>query len=157
MTLHSIGIIKTPFKELQNMPIQPKGSESTIAKLIINKEYEEGLKDLDGFSHIYLIYYFHKTTRTELSVIPFMDIENHGVFATRSPLRPSHIGMSLTKIISVTNNIVTVEGIDILDETPLLDIKPYIPQFEQVNDVKTGWMKKNENEVSLKKSDTRFI
>lgn len=157
MTINQIGIIGSPFKELQNMPIQPKGSSSTVAQLIIDKQYQDGLKDLDGFSHIYLIYYFHKATRTELSVTPFMDTQNRGVFATRSPLRPSHIGMSVTKIISITDNIVTIEGIDILDETPLLDIKPYIPQFDQVQNVKTGWMNKNEQDVSLKKSDSRFL
>ena len=157
MNIEPIGIIYTPYIDLQNMPIQPKGSTSATAKIVINKEYIDGLKDLDGFSHIYLIYHFHKATRTELNVIPFMDKEARGVFSTRSPLRPSHIGMSITKIISIKDNIVTVVGIDILNETPLLDIKPYIPQFEDVVDVKTGWMNKKESDVISKLSDNRFL
>lgn len=106
---------------------------------------------------MYILYHFHKATRSELLVTPFMDTEIRGVFATRSPLRPSHIGMSVTQIISVEDNIVTLKGIDVLDGTPLLDIKPYIPQFDAVSDVKTGWMKKNDAEVAEASSDRRFI
>ena len=157
MTLDPIGIINTPYTKLEHMPIQPKGSAGTVGKVIIDEKYTEGLKDLDGFSHVYLIYHFHKTARAELRVIPFMDIEPRGVFSTRSPLRPSHIGISITKIVSIEDNIVTVEGIDILDETPLLDIKPYIPQFDSVREVKTGWMNKSEDDVIRKHSDNRFV
>lgn len=139
------------------MPIQPKGAADVIGTLVIHDAYKEGLKDLDGFSHVYILYHFHKATRSELLVTPFMDTEIRGVFATRSPLRPSHIGMSVTQIISVEDNIVTLKGIDVLDGTPLLDIKPYIPQFDAVSDVKTGWMKKNDAEVAEASSDRRFI
>lgn len=157
MIIEPIGMIYTPFKELENMPIQPKGASNTIGKLIIDQKYADGLKDLDGFSHIYLIYHFHKANRTELVTTPFMDSVPRGIFSTRSPLRPSHIGISITKIISIQDNIVTIEGIDILNETPLIDIKPYIPEFESVVDVKTGWMNKNDTDVKLKLSDNRFI
>lgn len=157
MQIEPIGIIRTPFKKLGQMPIQPKGAKSVIATLEIDKEYSLGLKDLEEFSHIYLIYYFHEAVRTELEVIPFMDTQERGVFATRSPLRPSHIGLSITKVLSIDDNIVTIKGIDILDGTPLIDIKPYIPQFDGVNGVKTGWMDKSRSEVNSARSDDRFI
>ncbi len=157
MQIEPIGIIHTPFKKLGQMPIQPKGAKSVIATLEIDKEYTLGLKDLEGFSHIYLIYYFHEAVRTELEVIPFMDTQERGVFATRSPLRPSHIGLSITKILSIDDNIVTIKGIDVLDGTPLIDIKPYIPQFDGVNGVKTGWMNKSRSEVNTARSDERFL
>lgn len=157
MTLEPIGTIHTPYTSLEQMPIQPKGAADVIGTLVIHALYKEGLKDLDGFSHVYILYHFHKATRSELLVTPFMDTEVRGVFATRSPLRPSHIGMSVTQIISVEDNIVTLKGIDVLDETPLLDIKPYIPQFDAVTNVKTGWMKKNDAEVAEASSDSRFI
>lgn len=157
MTLEPIGTIHTPYTNLEEMPIQPSGAADTLGTLIINPVYKEGLKDLDGFSHVYVLYHFHKATRSELLVTPFMDTEIRGVFATRSPLRPSHIGMSVTQIVSVKDNIVTLKGIDVLDGTPLLDIKPYIPQFDAVSNVKTGWMNKNKTEVSNTISDSRFI
>lgn len=157
MTLEPIGTVHTPYTNLEQMPIQPKGAADTIGTLVVHEAYQEGLKDLDGFSHVYILYHFHKATRSELLVTPFMDTEIRGVFATRSPLRPSHIGMSVTQIISIQNNIVTLKGIDVLDGTPLLDIKPYIPQFDAVSNVKTGWMCKDESEVAGTTSDGRFV
>lgn len=157
MTLEPIGTIHTPYTTLEQMPIQPKGAVDTIGTLVIHEAYKEGLQDLDGFSHVYILYHFHKATRSELVVTPFMDTEIRGVFATRSPLRPSHIGMSVTQIISIKDNIVTLQGIDVLNGTPLLDIKPYIPQFDAVSNVKTGWMNKNETDVANTSSDSRFI
>lgn len=157
MTIEPIGTIHTPYSKLEEMPIQPKGAAGTIGTLLLDKAYAQGLADLDGFSHIYMLYHFHKASRTELTVTPFMDTVTRGVFATRSPLRPSHIGMSVTEIISVEGNVVTVKGIDILDGTPLLDIKPYIPQFDSVSDVRTGWMDRSDEEVADASSDSRFV
>ncbi len=157
MTLKPIGTIHTPFKDLQQMPIQPKGAADTQGTLVLHEAYKAGLKDLEGFSHVYILYYFHKATRTELLVTPFMDTEIRGVFSTRSPLRPSHLGMSVCEVISVLDTIITLKGIDVLDGTPLLDIKPYIPQFDRVSDIKTGWMTKNESEVADMVSDNRFV
>jgi len=157
MNIEPIGVIRTPFKRLEQMPIQPKGGKNIIATIEIDKEYVQGLKDLEEFSHIYLIYYFHEASRTELEVIPFMDTQERGVFSTRSPLRPSHLGLSITKVISIDDNIVTIKGIDVLDGTPLIDIKPYIPQFDGVNGVKTGWMNKSKSKVNTARSDDRFL
>jgi tRNA-Thr(GGU) m(6)t(6)A37 methyltransferase TsaA len=155
--LHPIGTIYSPFTTLESMPIQPKGAEKTIGTIELDPRFREGLKDLEGFSHIYLIYHFHKATKEALNVIPFMDTTSRGVYATRSPLRPNHIGLSLVKLLKIEANILTIEGIDILNQTPLLDIKPYIENFEKVVDSKSGWMRATESEVKQKRSDERFI
>jgi tRNA (adenine37-N6)-methyltransferase len=151
-----IGIIHSPFTELQNMPIQPAGAPDTEGEVEVYGDYAEGLRDLDKFSHIYLIYYFHKAPRTELQVVPFMDTEKRGVFSTRSPLRPSHIGMSIVNLISVDGNRLKIRGIDILDGTPLIDIKPFIPQFDCIQDAKSGWMRHSVDEIKMKRADERF-
>ena len=152
-----IGIIHSPYKELVDMPIQPKGADKKIGKLFIEEQYSEGLKDLAGFSHIYLIYIFHLASRTEMTVTPFMDTTSRGVFATRSPLRPNHIGLSLVELQSVDENVVTIKGVDVLDGTPLLDIKPYISAFDKVDNSRSGWMTASDDEVAQKRSDSRFI
>ncbi|MDD4330375.1 MAG: tRNA (N6-threonylcarbamoyladenosine(37)-N6)-methyltransferase TrmO [Aliarcobacter sp.] len=159
INLESIGTILTEFTQANNMPVQPCGGENSIAKIVIKNEYVEGLKDLDGFSHIYLIYYFHKTKEDKLEVIPFNDKTNskRGVFSTRTPVHPNKIGLSLVKLESIKDNIIEIRGVDILNETPLLDIKPYIPNFDFVNgEIKSGWMKSSLDEVKEKKSDNRF-
>lgn len=160
ITLKQIATIKSPFCNLQNMPVQPSGAKDTYATVEFKKEFTEGLKDLDGFSHIYLIYYFHKVESHELSVVPFNDKTNtlRGVFSTRTPMHPNSIGLSVVELVSVKGNIVTIKGIDILDGTPLLDIKPYIENFDKVyGEVKSGWMKSSSEEVSSMRSDERFI
>ena len=120
------------------MPIQPKGAKDTIGTVEIDEKYQEGLQDLDGFSHIYLLYNFHEAARTDLIVTPFMDTTPRGVFSTRSPLRPNHIGLSIVELVGVEKNLIKVRGIDILNGTPLLDIKPYIEHFDSVQDSRSG-------------------
>ncbi len=155
--MQPIGIIHSPFLDLENMPIQPKGALDVIGTIELEEQYSKGLADLEGFSHIYLLYQFHKATRTSLTVTPFMDTHERGVFATRSPLRPNHIGISIVRIEQVKDNLITVRGIDILDGTPLLDIKPYIAAFDSVQESRSGWMNSSEAEVADKRSDQRFI
>ena len=138
------------------MPIQPKGASEFVGQVIVDEKYIDGLQDLDGFSHIYLLYSFHKVIRTEMHVTPFMDKQTRGVFATRSPLRPNHIGISIVNLIRVEGNIVFVKGIDILDGTPLLDIKPYIEKFDVVQDGVSGWLEASDEEIRKKRSDERF-
>jgi len=153
----TIGIIHSPFTELKNMPIQPAGARDVEGTVVISEEYTAGLKDLAGFSHIYLLYEFHKAQRTELTVTPFMDTVKRGVFATRSPLRPSHIGLSIVELIKIEGNVVTIKGCDILDGTPLIDIKPYIPQFDHHPKASSGWLKASNDEITAKRSDGRFL
>ncbi len=152
-----IGTIHSPFDTLEDMPIQPKGAEEIIGTVELEEQYLAGLTDLDGFSHVYLLYQFHRAQRTTLTVTPFMDTRPRGVFATRSPLRPNHIGLSIVRLIGVEKNIITVQGIDILNGTPLLDIKPYIAAFDAVLDSRSGWMQGSAEDVSSKRSDSRFV
>ncbi len=159
-TMHAIGVIHTPFEDLQNMPIQPRGAGDLIASIEIDTKYMSGLKDLDTFSHLYLFYHFHKVVEPQLEVIPFND-ETHtkrGVFATRTPVHPNGIGLSVVELVRVEENIVYVRGIDVLNNTPLLDIKPYIENFDKVEGkTSSGWMLASREEVVNKRSDDRFI
>ncbi|MDJ0621535.1 MAG: tRNA (N6-threonylcarbamoyladenosine(37)-N6)-methyltransferase TrmO [Desulfocapsaceae bacterium] len=154
--MQPIGIIRSPFKELVEMPIQPKGAVDIEGRVIVDIKYEKGLADLEGFSHIYLLYAFHLADREELTVVPFMDDQPRGVFATRSPLRPNHIGLSIVELLKREGNELIIRGVDILDGTPLLDIKPYIRQFDTVEVSKSGWCTADDNEVRQKRSDSRF-
>ena len=155
--MQPIGIIHTPFTTLEDMPIQPKGAKEEQGTIEIEKQYTEGLADLDGFSHIYLLYQFHMAKRTALQVVPFMDTRHRGVYATRSPLRPNHIGLSIVRLVQVEKQIITVAGIDILNGTPIYDIKPYIAAFDSVAESRSGWMQASEKEVAEKRSDERFV
>ena len=119
-------------------------------------EHTEGLNDLDGFSHIILLYYFHRMKKTKLLVTPFLDSSPRGIFATRAPPRPNPIGLSIVKLRSVEDNILNIENVDVLNGTPLLDIKPYVPEFDQYSDTRVGWLEQNKGEVSTKRSDDRF-
>jgi tRNA-Thr(GGU) m(6)t(6)A37 methyltransferase TsaA len=134
-----IGIIHSPHKELSKIPIQPVFCEGIEGKVILNAQYIEGLKDLDEFSHIYLFFYFNKSQKTCLQVKPYLSDEKHGIFATRAPHRPNKLGMSLVRLLRIEDNILYVSDIDILDGTPLLDIKPYIRRFDSVETSKAGW------------------
>ena len=160
ITLEAIATIKSPFCNLKDMPVQPCGAKETCAIIEFKEEYIAGLADLDGFSHLYLIYHFHKVAEPQLKVVPFNDKTKtpRGVFSTRTPMHPNSIGMSLVELVSVEGNKVTIKGVDIVDETPLLDIKPYIPNFDQVQgEVKTGWMHSSGDEVGAMRSDERFV
>jgi tRNA (adenine37-N6)-methyltransferase len=125
-----IGTIHSEFKEQRGTPIQPNGANGAGGKVEVFEQYKEGLKDLSGFSHIYLLYHFHLSAKHQLKVKPFMDNEERGVFATRVPSRPNSIGMSIVKISRIENNIIFIEDVDVVDGTPLLDIKPFIPDFD---------------------------
>ena len=158
--LTQIATVCSPFCDLVNMPVQPKGAKDVYATIEFKDEYVEGLKDLDDFSHVYLIYYFHKVKEPQLSVIPFNDMTHtpRGVFSTRTPMHPNSMGLSVVELVKVEGNVVTIKGVDILDGTPLLDIKPYIENFDKVEGVvKSGWMRSSQEEVSKKKSDDRFV
>jgi len=160
INLQQVATINSPFCSLVDMPIQPKGASNIYASITFKDEFVEGLADLDGFSHVYLIYYFHKVKEPQLKVIPFNDKTDtpRGVFSTRTPMHPNSIGLSVVELVSVEKNIVTIKGIDILDGTPLLDIKPYIENFDKVEgEVKSGWMQSSVDEVKMKKSDDRFV
>lgn len=151
-----IGIIHSPFTELSGMPIQPPGAAGVEGTIELFPEYVNGLKDLEGFSHVIILYHFHQSKGFNLHVVPFMDSRPRGVFATRAPKRPNPIGLSVTKLQKTQGNILYVENIDILDGTPLLDIKPYVPEFDKQAEVLTGWLDGKKKNVSEVTSDRRF-
>jgi len=136
--MRPIGVIRTPFTEKDQTPIQASRSQ-TIGTVEIAQKFKDGLKDLEGFSHIILIYIFHASSRYSLHVKPFLDHKERGLFATRYPYRPNPIGLSIVQLMSIEENKLTVKGVDTLDNTPLLDIKPYMPDFDERKNVRVGW------------------
>ena len=151
-----IGIVHSSHKSIEGIPIQPIGAKGIKAEIKLSEEFQEGLKDLEGFSHIIVIYDFHKSKDFKLKVKPFLDNENRGVFATRAPKRPNSIGLSVLKLNKIVRNILYVENVDILDGTPVLDIKPYASRFDLVEKERNGWLEKSIDKSSVKKSDNRF-
>ena len=139
--IHPIGIIHTPFKTKEETPIQGTFSPESIGTIEVYEEYCDGLKDIDSFSHIFLLYLFDRAGEIKLERPTFLDDEPHGVFASRHPCRPNGIGLTIVKLISRHGNILEVQGIDVLDSTPLLDIKPYLPRFDSYPDASEGWLK----------------
>lgn len=154
---HPIGIIRTPYKKIEDMPIQPSGASNARGELVVNVEYIDGLTDLEEFSHVYLIYHFHKVQNYKLVVTPFLDEKPHGVFATRAPKRPNPIGLSIVRLISIEENVLILNNVDIFDGTPILDIKPYVPAFDYQEDVRVGWLTDKDDDVKAKRSDERFV
>jgi tRNA-Thr(GGU) m(6)t(6)A37 methyltransferase TsaA len=156
ITYKPIGIIHSPFSQIENMPIQPSAAKGIKGKIVIDEEYVEGLSDLDGFSHIYLIYHLHLSKSFNLKVVPFLDDQERGVFSTRAPKRPNPIGISIVKLIKIDENVLEIENVDIVDGTPLLDIKPYVQEMESVDQIRIGWLSKYKKEIKFKNSDKRF-
>lgn len=154
--MEPIGVIRTPFTRLEDMPIQPGGGRDVQGEVQLNPDYREGLADLDGFSHLFLLYLFHRTNEVKMRVVPFLDDRPRGVFATRAPVRPNHIGLSIVELVAVEGCRVKIRNVDILDGTPLLDIKPYVKQFDTVAGARSGWMEAVRDEVEAKRSDDRF-
>jgi tRNA (adenine37-N6)-methyltransferase len=152
----TIGIIHSPFLGVEHMPLQPVGAAGIRGEVELLAEFAAGLQDLEGFSHIILLYHFHRVGAPRLIVTPFLDLEPHGVFATRAPTRPNSIGLSVVKLLSVEGNLLHIENVDILDGTPLLDIKPYVPEFDHYEVERTGWLASANGKVADEKSDGRF-
>lgn len=137
-SMRPIGVIRSPFREQANTPIQPSRSQA-LGEVEVFPEFVGGLQDVDGFSHLFLLYVFHCSSGYSLLVQPFLDGQLRGLFATRYPCRPNPIGLSVVGLRERRGNVLEVEGIDVLDGTPLLDIKPYVPEFDVRTSVKTGW------------------
>lgn len=136
--MRPIGIIHSPFTEKDKTPIQASRSQA-IGVVEVYPEFADGLKDIEELSHIYLLYAFHKSSGYALQIKPFLDNREHGLFVTRYPYRPNPIGLSIVKLLTRKENTLTIEGIDTLDGTPLLDIKPYVPDFDLRTEVRVGW------------------
>jgi tRNA-Thr(GGU) m(6)t(6)A37 methyltransferase TsaA len=156
MRLKTIGTIYTPFSDPEEMPIQPVSALGVSGKVVLEPEFGEGLKDLEGFSHIILLYYFHLSSGYTLTVKPFLDDETHGLFATRAPRRPNPIGLSVLRLEKIDGLTLHVSNVDIIDGTPLLDIKPFVPRFDCPPDASTGWLSDKLDDVAASRSDDRF-
>jgi len=156
ITYTAIGTIHTPFTDLSDMPIQPTGDTSAPGTVHLDPRLTPALKDLDGFSHVILVYHFHRSKRVDLTVTPFMDSVPRGVFATRAPTRPNPIGISVVELRGVEGNILQLGNVDILDGTPLLDIKPYVAKFDAPQDARAGWLEDSGMDVRKARSDDRF-
>ena len=154
--MHSIGVIRSPFKELSGMPIQPAGAAGVLGTVEMSEEYQAGLKDLDGFSHLILLYHFHGSQGYSLEVVPFMDTVPRGLFATRAPKRPNPVGLSIVELDRIEDGLLHIRNVDILDGTPLLDIKPYVPKFDSHPQARAGWLETPGETVAEQRSDGRF-
>ena len=135
-----IGIIHSPFKTLENIPIQNSGAKGIKGTIELLPEFVAGLKDLEGFSNLILLYHLHLVDHFSLLVKPFLDTEEHGIFATRSPIRPNPIGLTTVKLMKISGNILFIENLDMLDQTPILDIKPALPMIDDIQNIRLGWL-----------------
>jgi tRNA-Thr(GGU) m(6)t(6)A37 methyltransferase TsaA len=156
LTLTSIGVIHSPFREQKGTPIQPYSATDTQGTVEIHPCYAPGLADLSGFERVWLIYWFDRACAAKLSVLPYRDTREHGVFATRVPSRINPIGMSAVRLVSVEGTTLQVAEIDILDGTPLLDIKPYVPDYDAYPGVRAGWVDDPDIGKGPLRADARF-
>ncbi len=152
-----IGVIQTPFTDLEGMPVQPSAAKAAKGRIVVEPDYAEGLRDLDGFSHIILLYHFHRATGYRLTVTPFLDTVARGLFATRAPRRPNPIGLSVVRLEGIDGSTLTVHGVDMLNGTPLLDIKPWVPAFDMRSNARSGWLEEKQGRADTATSDRRFI
>jgi tRNA (adenine37-N6)-methyltransferase len=157
ITFRPIGLISTPFQESRGTPIQPRGAEGAVGTVRVFPEYTQGLQDLDGFSHIFLLYVFHQTQGFSLLVKPFLDEVQRGVFATRAPARPNPIGLSVVALDRIENDTLYVREVDMLDGSPLLDIKPFVPEFDTRDQTRVGWLTHNLEKLKTMRDDGRFL
>ena len=156
VTYRPIGIIRTPYVDTEGMPIQATAAVGVRGRIEIDAEFVEGLADLDGFSHLILVYHLHRMTAPRLTVTPFLDDRPHGIFATRSPARPNPIGISTVRLVGIDGTTISIEDVDMVDGTPLLDIKPYVPDFDERNDVRVGWFTERLGGLLGARADDRF-
>jgi len=154
-TLSPIGHVSSPYLEKAGTPVQPKFGEQRKAEIHIFQEYREGLEDLENFSRIWIISWLDRSDSYKLKVIPFRDTVKRGLFATRAPCRPNPIGISPVELVStdIGKGVLTVRGVDLLNGTPILDIKPYSPKLDCYPDEASGWLEKDS---SIQIADNRF-
>jgi tRNA-Thr(GGU) m(6)t(6)A37 methyltransferase TsaA len=156
-SLDPIGTLRTPHADPAGMPIQPPGAAGVAGTAELYTEYTAGLADLDGFSHVILIYLFDRTSGFDLSVVPFLDTAPRGLFSTRAPRRPNPIGLSIVRLVRVDGAVLHLDGVDMLDGTPLLDIKPFVPAFDVPDGAcRTGWLEDVGDGARERRSDGRF-
>ena len=151
-----IGLVETPFNTIQEMPIQPCGGQGVKGRIILKTEFVDALTDLEAFSHIIVLYHFHKSKNFNPIVVPFLDNRPHGLFSTRAPRRPNPIGISVSRLERIEGNILDITDVDMLNGTPVLDIKPYVPEFDHHKVDRIGWLENNVDRTRDTSSDDRF-
>jgi len=149
-----IGVIHSPFANAKGAPIQPSRAHGARGTVEVDEEYAEGLRDLDGFSHIILLCHLHRSRPYRLRVVPFLDNQERGLFATRAPSRPNPIGLSVVRLLAIDGRRLSVADVDLLDGTPVLDIKPYVGEFDQREQVRVGWLEAARERAAV--ADDRF-
>jgi tRNA-Thr(GGU) m(6)t(6)A37 methyltransferase TsaA len=155
VTYRPIGVIRSPFTEREGMPLQSVAAADVHGRIELEPEFEPGLKDLDGFSHLHVITHLHRSEPGALVVVPFLDDTVRGVFATRSPRHPNPIGLSVVRLLGVAGRTLQVAGLDLLDGTLVLDIKPYVPAFDSFTAERTGWLAQGAARVHEVRADGR--
>lgn len=156
IAIHPIGVVRSEFKSKIGVPIQTAGAPQLCAELEVFPAFEAGLRDLDGFEYLILLTHLHQASSEPLEVVPFLDSTAHGVFATRAPTRPNRIGMSIVRLVSIRGNVLYFEGNDMIDGTPIIDIKPYVPAFDVRQTERIGWFENKLNQLPGKRSDERM-
>ncbi len=156
VTYHPIGVIRSEHITAEQTPIQPAYAKGCKGRVEILPEYAEGISDLEGFSHIYLIYHLHQAGPAQLKVKPFLQDVERGVFATRAPCRPNAIGLSIVALVRREGNILHLDGVDILDGTPLLDIKPYTARFDRIEGTRNGWQDAVDEETAQTRGKRKY-
>jgi tRNA-Thr(GGU) m(6)t(6)A37 methyltransferase TsaA len=149
-SISPIGVIRTPFKSKAECPVQGVSAQGALGRVEVYPEFQEGLLDIESFSHVYLLYQFHLAGEVKLVRTPFLDETRHGLFATRHPCRPNGIGLSIVRILGREGGVLSVQDVDMIDQSPLIDIKPYVPKFDARPDANNGWVEVDD--FSLKPS-----
>jgi tRNA-Thr(GGU) m(6)t(6)A37 methyltransferase TsaA len=156
MTYRAIGIVHSPYRKTRGTPIQSTAAQGIEGSIELLPQYSEGLEGLEGFSHIILLYHFHLSKKYSLKVKPYLDDQSHGVFATRAPSRPNPIGISIVQLTKIEGTILYITDVDVVDGTPLLDIKPYVREFDARDVRKQGWLEDKLANLQKVKDDGRF-
>jgi tRNA-Thr(GGU) m(6)t(6)A37 methyltransferase TsaA len=156
VTYRPVGFVRSPFQDLAGMPLQSVAADDVRGEIVIYDEFAAGLADLDGFSHVFVVSHLHRAVPGGLRVMPFLDDSERGVFATRSPRHPNPIGLSVMRLVSASGAVLQVTGVDLVDATPVLDLKPYVPQFDAIAAERTGWLSDAAARVHDVRSDARF-
>ncbi len=153
---HAIGHIRSPWRTPAGAPIQPAAAEDVRGSLEIEPDYALGLRDLEGFSHVIVLWHMHLVRGHDLTVVPFLDTEQHGIFATRSPRRPNPIAVSVYRLLEIDGTTIAISGVDAIDGTPIIDIKPYVPRFDAPAAERIGWFAGRLDTVATARADDRF-
>lgn len=152
-----IGVLRSPWRDAAGTPIQPAGARGARGTVVLRPDLAPALADLDGFSHLIVLYHCHRAAQASLLVIPYLDAQPHGVFATRAPARPNPIGLSVLRLVAIEGTTLTVEDVDVLDGTPVLDLKPFVPAFDlPQGEVKIGWLAERSERANGAAADRRF-